>query len=214
MQQIKKVLSKCMYCTSTNYGSGCPYSPHHKHVHTDDGTKCIYCGSSALGAGCPYNPFAKIHIRGAEYNFMKKESVYNLLNLLIVKKISEPIVESLAYKLNLIDETGRVVKDAETIEEQSELSPLNIYLFKLKKLVGKEKLELLNNESILKFVTENVKNTKEFNAEHFENELKLKQKIQYFINDYQSIIHEGIQSGFSKEYIENMVAESLIKTVI
>ena len=75
-------MSKCMFCDSTLYGTGCMYSPHKKHVHLDQPRKCIYCGSSLLGPGCQYNPFSKIHVRGIEYNTIVKESmqIYRLIS--------------------------------------------------------------------------------------------------------------------------------------
>ncbi|MDR2095392.1 MAG: hypothetical protein LBP76_07720 [Treponema sp.] len=45
----------CVYCGSSSYGSGCPYSPSRKHIH-GHGAKCIYCGSTSYGSGCPYSP--------------------------------------------------------------------------------------------------------------------------------------------------------------
>ena len=57
------IMSKCRYCNSTSYGSGCSYSPHKKHEHTDDERKCEFCGSSSYGSGCSYSP-AKKHRHG------------------------------------------------------------------------------------------------------------------------------------------------------
>jgi hypothetical protein len=61
--------TKCVYCQSTNYGSGCRGSPIPSsygtgiHVHPDDPERCRYCNSTSLGSGCRYAPGGK-HSRG------------------------------------------------------------------------------------------------------------------------------------------------------
>lgn len=55
---------KCVYCGSSNYGSGCLYSPVNCHAHMDNSDKCIYCGSSNYGSGCLLNPYGNTHIKG------------------------------------------------------------------------------------------------------------------------------------------------------
>ena len=51
--------TKCRYCGSTNYGSGCIHSPMRKHEHRDDEKHCEFCGSSSYGSGCYYSPTRK-----------------------------------------------------------------------------------------------------------------------------------------------------------
>lgn len=41
--------TKCRFCGSSSYGSGCPYSPGGRHKHGGDGTKCVWCGSGSCG---------------------------------------------------------------------------------------------------------------------------------------------------------------------
>ncbi len=53
-------MSKCKYCSSLNYGSGCSYSPTKMHEHSEDEKKCEYCGSLNNGSGCNYSP-TKMH---------------------------------------------------------------------------------------------------------------------------------------------------------
>ena len=57
--QPKNTMSKCRYCNSSSYGSGCSNSPHKKHEHTDDDRKCEFCGSSSYGSGCSNSPTGK-----------------------------------------------------------------------------------------------------------------------------------------------------------
>ena len=52
--------SKCRYCGSEGYGSGCLYSPTKYHEHRDSMERCEWCGSSSYGPGCLYSP-TKIH---------------------------------------------------------------------------------------------------------------------------------------------------------
>jgi hypothetical protein len=55
---------KCTYCGSSNYGSGCIYSPVNAHAHMDEPENCIYCGSPNIASRCPYNPYGDNHIKG------------------------------------------------------------------------------------------------------------------------------------------------------
>ncbi|MDR2786719.1 MAG: hypothetical protein LBB83_12490 [Treponema sp.] len=55
--------SKCRYCGSANFGSGCPYGAEGKHVHVGDEKHCVYCGSSSYGSGCPYSENRR-HLHG------------------------------------------------------------------------------------------------------------------------------------------------------
>ena len=45
-------MSKCRYCNSSSFGSGCLNSPTKKHEHVGDEKKCEYCNSSSYGSGC------------------------------------------------------------------------------------------------------------------------------------------------------------------
>ena len=48
--------TKCRYCGSSSFGSGCSYSPTGKHQHGSGAEKCTWCGSSSTGSGCSYSP--------------------------------------------------------------------------------------------------------------------------------------------------------------
>lgn len=54
-----RMSTRCRYCNSTSYGSGCPHSPTHKHEHRDDEKHCEWCGSSSYGSCCPHSPTGK-----------------------------------------------------------------------------------------------------------------------------------------------------------
>ena len=55
----KQMSTKCRYCGSVSYGSGCYHSPTGKHEHRDDEKHCEYCGSSSYGSGCYHSPTKK-----------------------------------------------------------------------------------------------------------------------------------------------------------
>ncbi len=55
MQQTNKPTpqrSRCMYCSSPDYGKGCRFGPHGVHFHADNSKKCAFCGSPDYGKGC------------------------------------------------------------------------------------------------------------------------------------------------------------------
>jgi len=55
----KPASTRCRYCDSTGYGSGCLRSPHRKHEHLGDERRCEFCGSSGYGGGCLNSPTKK-----------------------------------------------------------------------------------------------------------------------------------------------------------
>lgn len=52
--------SKCKYCGSASYGSGCMKSPTKKHEHIDDEKHCVFCGSASYGTGCMHSPIIMV----------------------------------------------------------------------------------------------------------------------------------------------------------
>lgn len=128
--------SKCMYCGSTSYGSGCIFSSLRIHVHTDDPTRCIYCGQMAYGSGCIFNPFTKMHIHGVDVGQTIRETVRKTVELsYITDRLLEDIKNTEAYKVGLINEKGNLIRAPKDIHEQRLVSPLSNFLFKLKKYI-------------------------------------------------------------------------------
>lgn len=199
-------VSKCMFCGAGGYGNGCPYSPHKRHVHVDDPKRCIYCGSTSFGNGCPYNPYSKIHVHGVEYNYAIKESILkSFMAGLFVNAINTPIIETQAYKLGIVDSNGCKVRQPVTIEEKNACSPLDMYIFKLKRLVGESKLHLLSSSVLL----ENKQAV--FNEKIYEIEQKSQVHINQVIDALWKVFEESLESGVSKETLQNQIFESLIK---
>lgn len=207
-QSTVKRISRCMFCNSTSYGAGCPYSPHKKHVHVSDPHKCIYCGSPQIGAGCPYNPFGNVHIRGVEYNNMTRESVHQSVMMgLFLSRLTQPLQEMPAFKMGLINEKGHRIKDLETDEERAALSPLDMYIIKIRKLVGEHVIELFKSNVLLEMTAKQNK----FDASQYQHEVELSSRIDHIVESLNSIFVDGIESGFSKGHVENLVIESIIK---
>jgi len=202
--------SKCMYCDAKSYGNGCPYSPHKRHVHGDDPKRCIYCGSASFGIGCPYNPFGRVHIHGVEYNQMMKESAYNSYTVgIFLHRLIQPIKEMEAYKIGLIDDEGKKLRESVNAEDSIALTPLDSLILKVRRLIGEDKLELLNANVLFDLVNKEP-STQKFDTKLYENEVKLKQRINTLVQDYKNIIADGINSGLSSSTIENIVIEGFL----
>ena len=201
-----------MFCNSPSYGVGCPYSPHKKHVHIANADRCIYCGSPSLGSGCPYNPFSKLHVRGAEYNMMAKESVHkSIMTGLFLSRLTQPVCEMQAYRLGLIDEEGRKIKECITEEENAALTPLDMHILKIRRLIEKPIVDLYRSHTLLEMTTKNCED--KFCAEKYQKEISIMSKIDHIVNDLDNIFTEAIENGFSKDHIENLVIQSIIKDV-
>lgn len=135
----------CVYCKSSAYGPGCPFSPTGVHFHASDPKKCCFCGSSASGPGCPFNPHGKMHIHGVEFNSMVNETIEKSITLgYLMNELSTPIVEMKAYELGLIDERGKRLREPKTPQELSCYGPLEEYIIGLKQTLG-PRLGLINN---------------------------------------------------------------------
>lgn len=202
--------SKCMYCGAGGYGIGCPYSPHKKHVHCDDPKRCIYCGSTTFGQGCPYNPFGRMHVHGVEFNQMMKESLHKSYTAgLFLARVTQPIIEHSAFKQGLVDESGKRLRDPQTVEEQNAFTPLDAYIFRLRRLIGEDKLQLMG-EGIMVDLMSKEPSSEKFDVALYEKEVKLKSRIAHLVKDYKNIIIDGNQDGISLEAVENMIIECFL----
>lgn len=75
---------------------------------------------------------------------IQKDRIDNILSFLVIKKLVTPITKTDAYKMGLVDSTGRLVKSPETEEEKSALTLFDKFMFKVKRLLG-PKVSQLNN---------------------------------------------------------------------
>ena len=74
----------------------------------------------------------------------QRENLDSVLTFIFLKRLMTPITRSKAYRMQLIDATGRVIKKPETDEEKAALTLLDKFVFKVKRLLG-SKLTQLNN---------------------------------------------------------------------
>jgi hypothetical protein len=200
-----------MYCGTEAYGRGCSYSPSKVHVHVDDPKKCIYCGSITYGRGCPFNPTSNIHVHGVEFNNMIRENVHkNFTAAAVLLRLNQPIIETVAYKMELVDELGNRKKIPETLEEKKALTPLDVYIFRLKRYITTEKMELLNSGTILSILGESSKVVKPFDSNIYETETALKERVKFMINEYKSILLDASKDNITTAEIEEMVVECIL----
>jgi len=189
--------SKCMYCNSTNYGLGCPYSPNKHHIHVDDPSKCIYCGSKNFGQGCPYNK-NKLHVHGAEYNCMLEDSIQTSVIVgHLMSRLAMPVEDTLAFKLGIINENYDITRFPTTDEEKLAYTPIDAYIFKIKKMLG-PKIDLLHNEMIFEQISKENNGTTlltEEKIKQYEAELKIKDRLKKCVLEMYDIFDDGVQHG-------------------
>ena len=191
-----KQSNRCVYCQSTNYGTGCHYAPNGVHFHPDDPKLCSYCGSPNYGTGCHVNPFGKVHIHGIFYNSMVKES---LLENFFFNEIFKPITEFRAFKLGIIDESGNKIKEPVTEEEKQSYTPAARTLIKIKRYLG-SKLDLIQRATILE-KENSLSHTKETHKLHLEYE----DKFNDVFADLHKLTDEALRDGLSLEQIESLL---------
>lgn len=200
---MKKNKTECIFCGSTSYGYGCPYSPHKRHVHPAYGSHCIYCGSVSTGYGCPYNPISKMHIKGMEYNNMVKESLRDVFILAILnERIFKPITDTKAYEVGLIDGDGNILREKRE-DEAGLLTYLDYFFIKIRRMIGEEKINLLKQNFLLENVTD-------YDPNNVHLESYFKQKISRMIGAFRDIFIEASEFGLSRECIEKLMISEFV----
>ena len=198
--QHNKPKSRCTFCGSVDRGKGCRFGPHGVHFHQDDPTKCSYCGSPDYGKGCRINPTSNLHVRGAVFNNMYKESVQSFLdNNLLIKELKKDYKNFQCYALGIIDENGNKVKTPVTEQELLSYSPFTKTILKLKKYIG-SKVELMEaGESLELSIALNE------NIEHYKKILVYQDKVETIINELYKVLDEAQQNGLPLEDIKKLV---------
>lgn len=196
---------KCTFCGSRSYGKGnCPWSPfkNKAHLHAGDNTKCSWCGSSVLfGPGCPNSPTG-LHQAGASiYNQMAQEG---FIQAYVMTKLSERICDSKAFQMGLIDGNGHLVRKAETLDEQAALSPVDMYILKLKSLLG-NKLDLLNHEVYLEKVVEN---SKASTIEQYSKEVQLKSDMEFVVKRFKEVVESAQNNSIPIVVLEKIILDT------
>ena len=87
----------------------------------------------------------------------QKENLDDLLTYILIKKLVTPFIKTDAYKLGLINSSGRVIRQPETTVERMALTTLDKIIFKLKRLLG-AKLANLNIFLYLSTLTNDMTN--------------------------------------------------------
>ena len=75
---------------------------------------------------------------------LQKQRVDDVLSFLVIKKLMTPVKKTKAFKLELVDSQGRIVRQPETDEEKATLTLFDKFMFKIKRLLG-GKISQLNN---------------------------------------------------------------------
>jgi len=70
------------------------------------------------------------------------KNIDTILSYIIIKKLTCPIVKSDAYKLGLVNNSGNIVREPVTEDEQASLTLLDKVVFKLKRLLGTKAIAL------------------------------------------------------------------------
>lgn len=197
----KKAKSRCVFCSSSDYGKGCRYGPHGVHFHPDDSTKCSYCGSPDYGKGCRVNPTGNIHIHGGVYNNMYKEHMQSFLdNTVLINELKKDYTEFECYKLGIIDANGNKLKVPVTEQEQLAYSPFTKTILKLKKYLG-PKIELMEASNSLEKLTTAINE----NVDHYKKILLYQNKIDSIVNDLYKTLDEAHQDGIPLEEVKKLI---------
>jgi hypothetical protein len=198
-------VSRCMYCGSTSYGSGCIFSSHKAHIHVDDPTKCIYCGMMAYGSGCIYNPYNKTHVHGMDIGQTVKEQVNKTVELCyITERLFEDITESEAYKLNLVDKNFNLRRTPNTPYEYNLVSPLSKLINRIKKFLPDSNIVV---ESLKLFSS-----SKKESVEDYKNKIEFKSEARSIIKNLKNLLKEK-SKVLSPELIETALEEAILETI-
>lgn len=71
------------------------------------------------------------------------EKMEKVMSFIVMKRLITPIKRTKAFKLGLVDRSGKVLKKPETKEEKKAFTPLDTLIFKIKRMLG-SKLAQLN----------------------------------------------------------------------
>lgn len=74
----------------------------------------------------------------------KQQDVDALITYLFLKKLMTPVHSMEAFKLKIVDNTGRVIKEPETEKEKGALTLLDRLILKIKRLLGTRIANLYN----------------------------------------------------------------------
>lgn len=207
--------TRCLYCNLTLRGKGCPFSPSKVHIHpTPD--RCIYCGLTLRGTGCSYSP-SGVHMRFVDFGAIQGEQTQNHLMLTyLIDKLNVPFTDTPAYECGIIDENGHQVKTPETVMEERCFTPLDKYIFRLKRAFG-DKLESINTEMMLE-QTFKYERAQEMVSEDFDPDEYIKQtdiqselkiNLARIVSEYYNCIRNAAMQGVDTPKMERILLQVL-----
>ena len=74
----------------------------------------------------------------------KKQDIDALVTYLFLKKLMQPFFNTPAYKMKLVDNAGRIIKEPVTPQEKEALTLLDKLIFKIRRLLGTRIANLYN----------------------------------------------------------------------
>ena len=198
----------CIFCKSPSFGKGCPFSPSKVHFHVSDPNKCCFCGSVATGLGCPFNPHSKAHVKGIEFNSMVKETIDKSITLgYLMSSLAMPITDMEAYKLRIVNESGKRIKIPETNEEKAAYGPTEEYLITIKECLGK-KIDMINSSVNMHLESEV---SLDQYSKLYESTMNLKDEFSRIGRELNQTVVNAYQSGISRCVIEKLIIDSIIE---
>lgn len=199
--QRKSQQSRCLYCGSVNRGKGCRFGPHGVHFHPEDTTKCAYCGSPNYGKGCKVNPTSDLHIHGAVYNNMYKESVQSFLdNKVFLNELKKDFKDFECYKSGIIDSAGNKLKQPVTEQEIASYGTMVRTILRLKKYLG-SKVDLIEAGNNLKSKAGHLNES----VEHYKKVIDHQDRIQTIINTLYQALDEAQADGLSLDEVNRLL---------
>jgi hypothetical protein len=189
-------VSRCVFCGSSAFGTGCRYGPQGHHFHPSDPKKCSWCGSPAFGPGCRLNPTGKNHVHGIDFNPMIKE---NLKNRFMLRELNKEFTDFEAYKLGITNNNGDKIKEPVTEQEKAAYSPETKTILKIKKYLG-SKLDLINQTAILESASK-----LNYNKDNHKKVLEYEQKINDIFADLHKTTDEALKEGLTLEQVQALL---------
>lgn len=71
-----------------------------------------------------------------QIDIKNENKVKSVVSFIMLKNLLQPIQKHEAYKLGLVDKTGKIVRDPETDEEKEAFTLFDKLIFKIKNLLG------------------------------------------------------------------------------
>jgi hypothetical protein len=125
----------------------------------------------------------------------------------MIKTLSQPFTEMLAYKNGIIDQNGNQLKRPVTIDEKNSLTALDSYIIKLKKLLG-NKIDLVNHTMFLEATTKTPKN---LTQEEYSAELAIGNELKFVKARFDECIKMAQELNVPSTTLEKLILESIVK---